>query len=74
MRGAASKYTGKGGVNPIATINAASMLPDRIGEPNAVNRVMQAIMHVTGEKMQSQNASKMGDSTSQIGHLVVEAL
>ena len=50
------------------------MLPDRIGEPSTANRVMQAIMHVTGKKMQSQNAGKMGNSTRQIGGLAVEAL
>ena len=50
------------------------MLLDRIGESKAADRVMQAIMHVTGEKMQSQNAGKMGYSTSEIGDLVVEAL
>ena len=74
MGGSAPKYTGKGVINPIAAINAAGMLLDRIGESKAADRVMQAIMHVTGEKMQSQNAGKMGYSTSEIGDLVVEAL
>jgi len=74
MGGSAPKYTGKGVINPIAAINAVSMLLDRIGEAKAANRVMQAIMQVTGEKMQSQNAGKMGYSTSEIGDLVVEAL
>lgn len=50
------------------------MLLDCIGESSAANRVMQAIMRVTGEKMQSQNAGKMGDSTRQIGDPAVEAL
>lgn len=74
MGGSAPKYTGTGMINPIAAINAASMLLDQLGESKAAARVMQAIMHVTGTKMKSQAAGKMGYSTSEVGDLVVEAL
>ncbi len=74
MGGSAPKYTGQGVINPIATINAVSMLLDRIGETRAADRVMQAIMKVTGTKMKSQSAGKMGYSTSEVGDLVVDAL
>jgi 3-isopropylmalate dehydrogenase len=74
MGGSAPKYTGTGKINPIAAINAVSMLLEQQGQPKAANRVMDAIMKVTGTKMKSQNAGKMGYSTSEVGDLVVEAL
>jgi 3-isopropylmalate dehydrogenase len=74
MGGSAPKYTGTGKINPIAAINAASMMLDQFGETKAAKRVMDAIMKVTGTKMKSQAAGKMGYTTSQIGDLVCEAL
>jgi 3-isopropylmalate dehydrogenase len=74
MGGSAPKYTGTGKINPIAAINAASMLLDQLGESKAASRVMQSIMKVTGTKMKSQAAGKMGYTTSEVGDLVCEAL
>ena len=74
MGGSAPKYTGQGVINPIAAIGAMSMLLDQINQPAAATRVMNAIQTVTGEKMQSQSAGRMGYSTSQVGDLVVEAM
>jgi 3-isopropylmalate dehydrogenase len=74
MGGSAPKYTGTGKINPIATINAAGMLLDQFGYEKAAARVMKAIQTVTGTKMKSQAAGKMGYTTSQVGDLVVEAL
>ena len=74
MGGSAPKYTGTGKINPIAAINAVSMLLDQLDEPAAAKRVMSAIMQVTGTKMKSQAAGKMGYTTSEVGDLVVEAL
>ena len=37
-------------------------------------RVMDAIMKVTGTKMKSQNAGKMGYTTSEVGDLVCAEL
>ena len=74
MGGSAPKYTGTGKINPIAAINAVSMLLDQQGHPKAAKRVMDAIMKVTATKMKSQNAGKMGYTTSEVGDLVVEAL
>ena len=74
MGGSAPKYTGKGVINPIATIAAAAMLLEQAGREKAAQRVIRAIMEVTGTKMKSQSAGKMGYSTGQIGDLVCEAL
>ncbi|MDC0937283.1 3-isopropylmalate dehydrogenase, partial [Pirellulales bacterium] len=74
MGGSAPKYTGTGKINPIATINAVSMLLEQVGQVAAAERVMNAIVQVTGNKMKSQSAGKMGFTTTEIGDLVVEAL
>ena len=68
------RFTGTGKINPIATINAVGMLLEQVGQEAAAERVMSAIMHVTGTKMKSQSAGKMGYSTSEIGDLVLDAL
>ncbi len=74
MGGSAPKYTGKNVINPIAAINALSMLLDQAGYPKAAARIMKAIQTVTGTKMKSQAAGKMGHGTSEVGDLVVQAL
>ncbi|MBN2474159.1 MAG: 3-isopropylmalate dehydrogenase [Pirellulales bacterium] len=74
MGGSAPKYTGKGVINPIATIAAVAMLLEQSGYEKAGGRVATAIQQVTGTKMKSQAAGKMGYSTSEVGDLVCEAL
>ncbi|MEX0937664.1 MAG: 3-isopropylmalate dehydrogenase [Pirellulales bacterium] len=74
MGGSAPKYTGQGVINPIAAIGAMSMLLEQTGHQAAADRVLKAIQTVTGTKMKSQAAGKMGYSTGEVGDLVVEAL
>ena len=65
MGGSAPKYTGKNVINPIAAINAVAMLLEQAGQPKAAAAAcMNAIQTVTGTKMKSQAAGKMGYSTS----------
>jgi 3-isopropylmalate dehydrogenase len=74
MGGSAPKYTGQNVINPIAAINAMSMLLEQTGHAKAADRVMRAIQGVTGTKMKSQAAGKMGYGTREVGDLVVHAL
>ncbi len=74
MGGSAPKYTGKGVINSIAAISATAMLLEQAGYQNAADRVMKAIQTITGTKMKSQSAGKMGYSTTDVGDLVCEAL
>ena len=74
MGGSAPKYTGQNVINPIAAISAMSMLLDQAGFTRAAQRVLSAIQIVTGTKMKSQAAGKMGYSTTEVGDLVCEAL
>ncbi len=74
MGGSAPKYTGQNVINPIAAIAAMGMLLEQTGQEAAGQRVLKAIQIVTGTKMKSQAAGRMGYGTTEIGDLVVEAL
>ncbi len=74
MGGSAPKYTGKNVINPIAAIAAMSMLLEHTGQEAAGKKVLAAVQTVTGTKMESQAAGKMGHGTSEVGDLVVNAL
>jgi len=74
MGGSAPKYTGTNKINPIAAINAMAMLLEHTGHPQAAARIDKAVAHVTGTKMTSQAAGKMGHGTREVGDLVVAAL
>ena len=70
--GSAPKYTGQGVINPLAAICSGQMLLDTLGETKAAEAIEQAVMHVTGEKLKSLAAGRMGYSTSEVGDLVAE--
>ena len=72
--GSAPKYTGMGVINPVASILAAAMMLDFLGEHEAAGNIERAVAFVTANKMKSQNAGKMGYSTSEVGDLVVANL
>ena len=74
MGGSAPKYTGQTVINPIAAIAAMAMLLEHSGQEAAGKRVLDAVKKVTGTKMKSQAAGRMGHGTTEIGDLVVEAL
>jgi len=74
--GSAPKYTGKNVINPIAAIAALAMLLRETGNNKGDKKCFQAgelmeqaIQAVT-PKMKSQNAGKMGFSTTQVGDMV----
>jgi 3-isopropylmalate dehydrogenase len=72
--GSAPKYTGMGVINPLAAIGAAGMMLDFLGEKEASAAIDRSMAYITGNKMKSQAAGKMGYSTSEVGDLVVENL
>ena len=74
MGGSAPKYTGQNVINPIAAICAMAMLLEHTGQEASARQIMQAVQHVTGTKMKSQAAGKMGYGTREVGDLVVAAL
>lgn len=72
--GSAPKYTGMGIINPLAAICAMGMMLDTLGEAQAAKEVEDAVKWVTGEKLKSLAAGKMGYSTSEVGDLVAQRL
>ena len=70
--GSAPKYTGKNVINPLAAIAAVQMMLETLGEDKAADLVDKAIAYVTGQKLESMGAGKMGYSTSEVGDLVAQ--
>lgn len=70
--GSAPKYTGQNIINPLASIVAASMMLDTLGEAEAAQAIEQAVMTVTGTKIKSLGAGRMGYSTAEVGDMVAE--
>jgi len=70
--GSAPKYTGQNIINPLASIVAASMMLDSLGEAEAAQAIEQAVMTVTGTKIKSLGAGRMGYSTAEVGDMVAE--
>ncbi len=72
--GSAPKYTGKQIINPLACICAGAMMLETLGEVEAAGAVENAVKNVTGTKIKSLSAGKMGYSTGEVGDLVVASL
>ncbi len=72
--GSAPKYTGKNVINPLAAIGAAAMLMNSLGEKAVSDDIEKAVKFVTGNKLKSLSAGKMGYGTQEVGDLVVAAL
>ncbi len=72
--GSAPKYTGKNVINPLAAISAMGMMLDVLGESKAAKMVEDSVMKVTGTKLKSLSAGKMGYSTTEVGDLVCKLL
>jgi 3-isopropylmalate dehydrogenase len=72
--GSAPKYTGKNVINPLAAVCAGAMMMETLGEQDVADAVIDAVKVVTGSKLKSLSAGRMGYSTSEVGDLVAEAV
>jgi len=72
--GSAPKYTGKGVINPLASICAGAMMLDFLGESEAALKIENSVAEVCRTKLKSLNAGQMGFSTAEVGDLVAEML
>ena len=68
--GSAPKYTSKNVINPLAAICAGAMMLETLGEVDAARAVEEAVKTVTGTRIKSLAAGKMGFTTSQVGDMV----
>ena len=71
--GSAPKYTGKNIINPLASIAAASMMLNQLGEEKYADDIENAIIS-TAQKLDSLSAGKMGMSTSEVGDTVLSLI
>ncbi len=72
--GSAPKYTGKNVINPLAAICAGAMMLETLEEVQAAQAIEEAVKAVTGTRIKSLAAGKMGYSTSEVGDLVVDQI
>jgi 3-isopropylmalate dehydrogenase len=70
--GSAPKYTGKGVINPLAAICAMQMMLETLGQDAAGAKIEESVKTVTGTKLKSLAAGRMGYSTSEVGDMVAE--
>jgi 3-isopropylmalate dehydrogenase len=71
MGGSAPKYTGQNVINPIAAINAGTMMLDTLGEIEAAKDIDNAVIKaLESGKIKSMSAGKMGLSTTEVGDLI----
>lgn len=68
--GSAPKYTGMNVINPLAAICAGQMMLETLGEDEAAKAIESAVMKVTGTKLKSLAAGRMGYSTTEVGDMV----
>jgi 3-isopropylmalate dehydrogenase len=72
--GSAPKYTGQNVINPLACVCAGAMMLNTLGETKAADMIEKSVMNVTGTKLKSLAAGRMGYSTTEVGDLVAENL
>jgi len=72
--GSAPKYTGKNVINPMASIGAAQMMMEYLGEDAAAAAIEKGIRYVVAEKLKSLSAGRMGYSTTEVGDLVAQTI
>ena len=74
IHGSAPKYTGRDVANPIATILAAGMMLDYLGETRGAQRVESAVEGLLRSKRIPSVGADSGLGTTQVADLVIEAL
>lgn len=72
--GSAPKYTGKGVINPLASICAGAMMLDFLGEGEAAVQIEKAVAEICRTRLKSLNAGQMGYSTAEVGDLVANII
>ncbi len=74
IHGSAPKYAGRNVANPIATVMAAQMMLDYLGEKGGAARLEQAVAGLLRSKRLPSLGTDSGFGTTQIGDLVLAEL
>jgi 3-isopropylmalate dehydrogenase len=72
IHGSAPKYTGKGVINPLATISAAQMMLDHLEEYDGSRLIEQAIISLLSSGKIKDLSTKSGYKTHEIGDIVAD--
>ena len=74
IHGSAPKYTGKGVINPLATISAAQMMLDHLKEYDGSRLIEQAIISLLSSGKIKDLSTKSGYKTHEIGDMVADLI
>ncbi|MGA1839160.1 MAG: 3-isopropylmalate dehydrogenase [bacterium] len=74
IHGSAPKYTGKGIINPLATISAAQMMLDHLKEYDGSRLIEQAIISLLSSGKIKDLSTKSGYKTHEIGDMVADLI
>jgi 3-isopropylmalate dehydrogenase len=74
IHGSAPKYTGKGIINPLATISAAQMMLDHLEEYDGSRLIEQAIISLLSSGKIKDLSTKSGCKTHEIGDMVADLI
>ena len=74
IHGSAPKYTGKGVINPLATISAAQMMLDHLKEYEGSRLIEQAIISLLSSGKIKDLSTKSGYKTHEIGDMVADLI
>jgi 3-isopropylmalate dehydrogenase len=74
IHGSAPRYAGRGVANPIATVMAASMMLDYLGETRGAARIEEAVAGLLRSRRLPSLGTDSGFSTAQVGDLVLGEL
>ena len=72
IHGSAPKYTGKGVINPLATISAGQMMLDHLKEYEASRLIEEAIVKLLSSGKIKDLSTKSGFKTHEIGDMVAD--
>ena len=70
--GSAPKYTDKNVINPLASICAAQMMVEDLGESEMSRAIEESVMWACANKIKDLGAGKMGYGTSEVGDMIAE--
>ena len=70
--GSAPKYTGKNVINLLASICAAQMMVEDLGESEMSRAIEESVMWACANKIKDLGAGKMGYGTSEVGDMIAE--
>ena len=74
IHGSAPKYTGKGVVNPIASIEAMRMMLEHLGQDTAAKKISNALQSVLGEGVVKTRDMGGNATTEQMGDAILSKI